>query len=64
MASKITVRMGANGPVILPQAIDGLRCITGTVEVENTRFIRGRVRAGDLVVVQPALPPRSLKKED
>lgn len=67
MASgKLLVKMGANGPVVLPRPIDGRRTIGAEpVEVENTRFIRGRILAGDLLEVPPVMaapPARTAKK--
>ncbi len=59
MASgKIRVKAGANGPVILPSPIDGLtRVGDEPVELETTRFLRGRLAVGDLVEVPAAVPP-------
>lgn len=69
MAS-VTVKAGKNGPVVLPAKLDGRATIGDEpVEVEDTRFIRGRIAAGDLVVVVPAAPApvartTSAKKEE
>jgi hypothetical protein len=63
MASgKIRVKAGANGPVILPSPVDGLtRVGDEPVELETTRFLRGRLAVGDLVEV-PAVnvPPAAV----
>lgn len=63
---KVTVKMGANGPVVLPQKLDGRATIGAEpVELEETRYIRGRIAAGDLVVVTVAAPaPRTAKREE
>jgi len=68
-SAKVTVKAGKNGPVFLPVKLDGLATIGNEpVEVEDTRFIRGRVAAGDLVVVTavaaPAARASSAKKEE
>lgn len=52
-SAKVTVKAGANGPVLLVPPVDGRRSIGDEpFEVENTRYIRGRIAAGDLVAVQ------------
>ena len=58
MASgKITVKAGANGPVFLPAPVDGHRTIGDEpVELETSRYLRGRIAAGDLVEVVPPMP--------
>ncbi len=64
-ARMVTVKAGANGPVILHPPIDGRRSIGAEpVEVESTLFIRRRIAAGDLVMAPPAPPTRASKKED
>jgi hypothetical protein len=58
MSAKVTVKAGKNGPVFLPVKLDGRATIGDEpVEVESTRFIRGRIAAGDLVEVQPSIVP-------
>lgn len=58
MASgKIWVKAGKNGPVLLPTPVDGRRTIGDEpVELETTRFLRGRIRVGDLVEVAAPAP--------
>lgn len=57
-SAKVTVKAGANGPVFLPVKLDGRATIGDEpVEVEDTRFIRGRIAAGDLVVVDTSFKP-------
>lgn len=54
MAKMIRVKQGPNGRVPLPAPIQGKAWIEGDepVEVESTQFIRGRIRAGDLILVE------------
>lgn len=53
MAKMLRVKAGDNGPVFLPAPIQGQTQIGDEpIEVESTRFIRRRIEAGDLVVVE------------
>jgi hypothetical protein len=65
--SKLTVKMGAHGPVFMEGITRRLLDENGKdmntigeepVEVDNTSYYRRRIAKGDLVVVEAAAPVR------
>jgi len=50
---KLLVKAGPNGPVPLPQPIQGARFIgSEPMEVPDERYFRVRLKAGDLVLAE------------